>query len=766
MPGPNTQAINNAPAPVTTAPAPAVAAPQAQTKVRQTQSAVSQTLIGTLGQFHLLPGEVQGFTEYQFLGYPCRSPLQLNNILGPLFWRSFDANLITAIEDLKKSNEVEKGKLHATLLSKYFNIKDVKNLVADNLNVSDHPNAYNALPNENSEDYHLHLYFLQPFRLFGITEANRKFIGKDAATVNREWLWHKSAENTNAAPLFRKVMQAYILSDILDDYQDAKANPELKDPEIVNILPLLTAKHSQLLEEIKKDTKKLFKSVAQPVIAQENAPDQIINNPNGLINSSAFNLVVDEHMNGFMDITAMYPGGRLLFGQPSIEPHHAIAARDEVPGESKLKANAHYILSWIFVHFNLSTSFFWLQTVLKIFVTQSKAFKNYVTNPNAKLIDLFFQSLLFIPNAIIVVSTPLLVFMPWIYGITSIPFTLLRTLMMHGPFKFLKDFNLLKMVDALELAKDGLLFYFYALPFLNLIMGGLVVLLPAPLLTAGLVTSFILVAVVMAIVFRDVVFDFIYALASPNVMQLLGVAVFAGMGAYLGSAIFCKVVSPYIPQSVLNTAAWLATPLGFIAHGIEKIVRLIVGEQNTAINLQHIIPSANRQPGINMPKPEVKFVVPQALADEITSLFNKVGRLNQSFHLSVERKAAIKQCLNELDVTTAPSLDALNQAIKNAKDLVKDNFDPNEAQLMKQLFKHLQEKQVALDVKENQSIMIHGNAGNYQPSWQMLKVLHEQGIIQPDGKWKTPEGIVVPDQMLEKCKRIEALKPASPATAG
>ncbi len=730
--------------------------------VGQTARAVSAHLTQNLAGFRIIPTEVTGFTEFNFLGYPCRSPIQLQNLVGPKFWRSFDPSLQSALNELKTSNEIDKSQLHATLLKKYFE----QDLESGQITLSNKPNAYQALPKEDSEDYQLQLYFLQPFRLFGISDNNRKFVGTDVATMNREWLWHPNARDNDSAPLFRSIIQVYILASIIEDCED-NTQQAFHSPEILAKLDALKALHAQLLTYIDRHTRSLFNAIERPTAISSS---HMRGTPQGFFSDSGLLRVIDNQFHGFMDVMGYYPAGRLLFGQPTQEPHYASATNENREAGNAPQSTWRFVLSWVITHLNISTSVFWLQKVLNILIEQWTTFKEFVnrtgqgTDGRQGFIKLLIQSLLFVPNAFILAAAPLLILLPGIYGITSMPFSLLRNWFMHGRYDSLREYKWLKWLDALEFIKDFVLFIWFAVPVLNLIIDGLILMVPTVLLApgyaVGLVVSSALIITTLAIIgARDIPVDLLTGVANLNFTQLVGTSVFASVGAYLGLGVAMRGLLPLIPQALKNGVAFVFSPLNRLVAPLERMVRYVAGEQNRAIDTANIIPTVNRQPGIDIPKPTVQLVIPQALSNEIDQLFSALGKLNQAFNLSEDRRKLIRDCIGALDKNTATSLEALNNAVLNAKNLLENNFSQQEAQTMTTLITYLREHEVALDNRENTAIRVQGNAGTYQPSWTMLKTLHEQGIIRQDGTWNAPNGIDVPSSLQDKCRRIEGLKP-------
>ena len=227
--------------------------------MESTPKLIANMLKNGLAHFPELKENVQGYSEFEANGFACRNPHDVNDLLTSSFWRKFDPMLKTALDEIISSDKIDRSKMIDWLLLKYLNINS---LAPEQLVSSIQSNAYLANPNPDSEDYQLHLYYLQPFRLFGITPSNRKFTSKHNKSA-LEWLWHANPDaGADCAPIFRNIIQIYILGQIVDLIHAPKhgaSTIQLKDH-----LPKLKFKHHELLQQLIVDIENLYKASCKP----------------------------------------------------------------------------------------------------------------------------------------------------------------------------------------------------------------------------------------------------------------------------------------------------------------------------------------------------------------------------------------------------------------------------------------------------------------------------------------------------------------------
>lgn len=659
---------------------------------------IKSILNDTLNQHADLRSEVQGFT-----GLSNETPINIQNLFGPQFDRNFNPTLGLMLNQLKESTELNQAELPDFLLKKYLGSEKTLE-----------PIAYYANPNPESEDFELHTVFLQPFRLYGILPEYRKFKGE-----SRQWLWTRDILNSNSAPIFRRIIQLYIAN-------------EFKSDDLVLKETLLTSLQTEI--------NALFYA-----LTNEPNLNSVVSNSRGLLSDPDLIAILDNRLlPGFLDVASLYPLGRLLFGQTSEEVHHTIANRQQ-PGWFG------YALAFLISHLNLSTSTFWVKVGLRILLNQWQTFKDYVSGrPN----ELMLQSFLFIPNAFILAASPLLILIPALYGITALPFTLLHRFCLEGPFKFLKNLNFLIALDILGLIKDCAFFFYFAIPVLSFLLASINAIVPPLLIGAGYYTSFILVLLVLGglfnIVFGDTSNDALnrlissiaWGIAGTNFFLFLGINIFLGIGAYLGTSLLAKLVVNTLPSNVLEKIKALFTPLSNLVLKIELGLTRWLGIK-ISHEIEAIIPLAEAQPNLLPPKIVPKMVLTSEDQDKINSLILRLGKLNQSHNLTPEQKRSIKTCIENLEITKHDNRESLTLAEKQAQLILQDNFSVEEANIMKGLVSELQEMN-----KEKAALQVQGAQNSYQPSWQLIQLLRDKELTQK----------LTPD-MQAKCEHIWQLKP-------
>ena len=714
----------------------------------RTTARTAQIFTDLLAAFPDESSEVQGFTAYSVEYYECRNPLQVHNLLGPRFHRTFDPSLKEAISAAKNASRIDKSRLHRALLEKYLGIRLTAESVGP-FNPQGDPNAYQSMPAQDSSDYTLHLNFLQPFRLFGITDQNRKKIWGNPAVRNRAWFWHQQSVNTDTAPLFRKIIQAYILAEVLADYA---APNDFQDPIVRAKLSELQAAHQAMLEEISLGWRALFTELHNLQISlnarQIRGSDRGIRNP-------PHAPVLDILMPGMLDVAAAFPIGRLLYGQPHAEMHHEMALRaSERHQENRLGFVLSYVFSWLMAHLNIPTSFFWMRVLVNIRKMCWEHLKSYITSPQMGFLDFSKGIVLLVLGLFILAMTPLLILTPWLYGLAGIPFTLLRAFCMYGPINKLRHFRILKLIDVAELVKDSAIFFAYAVPFLSVLLSGVNMLLPAVLLEIGEGISFVLIplGVLISIWLFPILFTTnIAALAGTHFFRFFGASLFLGAWTYLGLGVLGRqvyAIAPNASERAIRGFSWLLSPLGKLVDGIGKVLNYFAGETQTVAH-NNIIPEAVRQANQPLPMERDALVIPAALQAEIDTLVRQMSNLNQSPHLSAERKRLFSECLSNLDTEkSGVTLQSLQGAMGTARGLLENNFTRPEADRMLALVTSLQAgadaTQAPILRSERTGIMMKRGTNNYQPSWRMIQLLRDSNIPR--------EEIAT-----EKCDRIQRL---------
>lgn len=711
------------------------------THVLNTTKTLSDIFKNVLSRNLYYKTEVQGFLDYQVGIFSCRSPLEIQNLLGPKFERNFQPTLLAAINEIKESHLINKSQLHKTLIHKYIGIDLDQDI--QNARHTLQPNAYHAIPVEGSEDFQLHLYFLQPYKLFSITNQSRKYKGIDPATVNREWHWNKNL-HCDSAPLFRTIIQAYILSEILEDHS-ATAENDWKDPTITKYFPSLLKLKNGLLNQIQGEMDTLFNSMKMLALEGE-AEQEIEGDPKGL--DPMLGDLLNELLPGFMDVSTFYPIGRLLLGQPRVEPHHAVASSELDPQQNTILYALKYSFWWLITHLNLSTSVFWIQSAIGICKSTVSAFKEYVYAAQPDFKALALKSLMIIPNVFILASTPLLILLPWIYGLTAIPFNLLRAVFMR--FEKTRHYTAFKILDGIEFIKDVALFGMVAVPALNLIMASINAFMPGILLSIGAVISTTALIMIWAILNKDRTYhnnndiEGIMQLGASHYFRFIGLSVFLGIGAFLGSALVTRQVAPYISQRVIDSFHWGMTPVYWVGQKLSALLNRVVKDTIT-LDATNIIPQELAVEEIVIPQAE--FMIPESYQNEIFALSMALGKLNSAFNFSPQRKALARAVIEKLEAPK--SQEALKAALEEGRSLTANNFTADESTTIRNLIEELKNAKVndPQFQKEGMGIAVNGKGGAYQPSWNMIKILREQNKMDK-----------LSAAMQEKIGRIEGLR--------
>jgi len=691
----------------------AAAGPNPQeTLIRQTTRTLVEAFQNILQGYPDIGSTVEGFGRYDFLGYTdLNTPINIQNIFGPDFERKAQPGLLFALQELKDDDEIDKTKIHATLLHKYLGI-DIENVNINAVSIAS-PNAVNAYlahASQEASDYSLHLYFLQPFKLYGITEADRKYEENDSNVSLREWCW--SATGCNSAPLFRKILQAFILSEILQDYVENKA--DFDDPRVAAIQDQLGVLRTQLCTTISADLMTLRDALRHGRLVEGNADGLLLGGRGTRLARD-----LSRALPNIMDVASLYPLGRLLLGQSSQEAHHLIAQNQRVP------FSLSYMGHWLFSHLNFSTSVFWLGVVMTNYRTMWRRLKNYVTRGEPDFSELLAGGVMIIPHAIILVLAPLVMIFPWIYGVTSLPFTLARSLCLYGPFPALKQFWILKCLDVVELIKDAFFFFVYVVPFLPLIFGMINALLPSVLLTVGSMVMFIGLLVIDILVTQHVNADDLQALsilASTHYVSFMGVVISLGFTSFLATGVIARQVALNAPNNMRNI---LRQSVSLIEQGAEKIAGYFFQSNLEAgvVDMAAVIPEEAAVDAITFSAAPIRVVPQQSNPAQAVLL----QRLQNTLNLSPEEKDRLKVQENlEQDYLFTPAEAGQIRALMDVENIV---------------FQTDRQVTRVFGAMPAQNI--------YIPSQRALSELQTAGQLN-----------TLPEATRNKCNRILALRPA------
>lgn len=357
----------------------------------------------------------------------------------------FHTLAIQEIVRIKDDHSLDRSEFYFAIIHKYIGISENDFRMNQLAAFSATPNAYHATPLLDLPDSLLHRYFQQPFQLFGISSERRR--NTDISTTEMQWTWCCTPEKTlDSAPLFRKILQAYLLAQMEEDIEEQNhfGLPLLPYFRQVKTLQELC------ISEIKRDLFALLKTLEEYLPCRGLLGEQVRNN-------------FDNLFPGFTLTMSHYALGRLLFGQLYVSLPHA-KSRKRLETSSK-KSFFSYLDSWFGYHFHLSISLYWgkliLSEVQKGYVLLSKYLRHesgwffFLSNAFFSIPFLTFLLLL----------SPILLLTPCVYGLTSLPFNLIRTLWLHGPRPFpllrrhkTSTYLFLSFLDILEALKDLFIF--------------------------------------------------------------------------------------------------------------------------------------------------------------------------------------------------------------------------------------------------------------------------------------------------------------------
>lgn len=719
------------------------------------RSHLSNAFKAIIGLNPQIASSVQGFTEYGFLGFACRTPHQVQNILGPRFDRTFDILVKKELESIKTDPSIVKQQLYLDLLQKYCGITIDLEVGLTKANVC---NADHSIPSEDDVEATLHHYYLQPSKLFGILPNQRKHICLSSEARDLEWRWGSGAD-TDMAKIFRKIICLYILDDIIDDLND----PTKKEYHHESLL----SSKDDLVKLYEKECEKFIRSLSSCFLAikkehsenlQTDKPIQ--GSPSGFLSNYREDRLLDNFMPGLFDVVGLYPAGRLLFGQPDNDLHYELALGNADVSRRKVWDTFKRWGRFVFAHLNLSTSLMWLKCSLFLMLSQWRQFRAHVVNPNAPVLDILKSSLMLIPNMLVIVASPILIAFPWVYGITSLPFSLLRLAVIHGPINFTRNYMTLMLLDGIEVTKDIFLLFSIGLPLLEsffMIANGI---LPNTLLTIGMGYAYTpiyitCIALALCILFkRDTHYrdgENIINLLDPRTALTVAASATARM---LGLLLFLSS-TVYVSSALLLQR--------FLSHHTEERLRYFRAYytiiENWASAIQRFIPVLNRQQNqeseqINIPNVKKNMPLTTAIAIDISpemrntadQLKRQIGILNMALHLSTERKQNYKNLYQRLDDPKLPKIE-LAQAIEEAHSSLNDNMTAEEVDSLEKLHAHLKSKGVTGLNHERIGFMQFKQNNTYQPSWALVQAIKQSGHFA-----------ALSPQTRQKCEHIESLR--------
>lgn len=689
---------------------------------------------------------VQGYFEYQHNEFEEKSPLNIETLLCSQFSRTFNPALITTLEELREEAELDKQKLHLALLEKYLNIKLPCTMPYQ---PSELCSAYFSVPSDENSDEFLHTFFLQPYKLFNISHESRKF--NENIKDKRVWYWQDKA--CDAAPFFRTLIQIYILSSILQDYENT--DNAFENEIVLENLEALKILRTEMLKSIQNSLRSLFLS-----IEQVKNPNKIKGNSSGVFSDE--NQAIEELLPGFTQTASVYPFGRLLFGQTPFVRQHVLALEasyDKDPTVSQLK----YTFVFVLKHLNLSSSSFWLKTILQRTFKHWLAFKNYLLGETENDRELIYQAIRSITTILIVISSPLLILLPGLYGLTSLPFTALRSVCIHGPFSRLKHYNLLLGLDLIEATKDFFLFTSIALPIFSAMLASFNLLIPPLMLGIGGTASYLLLIFLERSMTGRSAFSYLdpnplYSLAMSPPFSLIGTSVIFGTGSYLGCAYLGRTLNYLTPSIFKKPLSNLLSPIKRVITRAENYLRNWLFKPS--ITDEMVIPENTQKP--NLPLPKISLYQPTSeMLSKINTYEKKLGQLNQALYLEKEQKVPFRTCLLSLNIDNNTTEASLALAMQQANTCLEDCLSAEEIVQTSKIMAYFkaQDNNFIHQFQTERIFMLqHENQDVYQPSWKLLKLLQDQKFIYGMA-WTGPDEIRPSAALLNKYQRLLALAP-------
>lgn len=605
---------------------------------------------------------------------------QIKNLLGEKFERNFHLNLSSYLIELKNSARLDPTRWHAFLCAKYLGINlDAPPNTEQALPIK--PSAYYSEPSLQSEDFSLHQGFVQPYLVFGITAENRKYITWKKNS-QRKWYWKNPYYEADVAPLLRRIMQVYILDDILQDY--ANAQKKFFNPKIKRHLPKLKRYRQALLSEINHN--------AENVLRHLNAqtPDPSF----------------WQHLNKFtqadMDqIKPLFALWRSCTGNYLMEPH-ILQARRMLPHPNT--ENTGQLISWWMIsHLHLQISRWWWQKMVKGYQRIFRLLTNI--SRNALTAENYFRELRQIQQeAYWLVAAPMWMLLPPLLGLASLPFTLVKTWytfwlsmvqdeqeLTEPTQQYLQD---IMAIDIAESLKDLFLVLGVIFPFLRISsFCALNYMMQAPM-------SWQIWWALMQNLAQNVLsFE---TLALPQLFQSVNFVIVSYSIAYTTFAL------------LLLAAIALAASYGWI--------------QRYRFPDKFSHPMQQQLPRIEFPLQAEKTLA-FATKAQITALLAALYKLNQSlnFRPNLERKVIVT-LIEALQDPSKLSAKKLQQVLAQAQEIVGQNFSPQDAEQMKKMVEALvvPEKENALKQAELAGLKVQGSQGSYQPSQWLLEQLQTQ----------------------------------------
>jgi hypothetical protein len=462
----------------------------------------------------------------EVVGFIYPKSVLVRQLLGAELWYR---NFSPALEEILNSlaQELENGRDQLSPLNKNL-------LKAKYLNPGSDPHL--KMLDKNAEDYLLHLVYIQPWRLFAVTpKIHEEFQDCPKRLLDGWYLMVMNAsgkkEYFNLAPYFRAQIRI-IIANWCEKSEWAKDFPCPSLQEMSRTSP------QSLLDE----------------------PLRMSGNKEGWYSfewetdgdTSDLWMVVEKYL-------SYYALGRLFFGQQEDEVHHMLAKQYS-------QSALGYWYYWFVAHLNLHFIKAWIVMIYLLLKAQWQEFKHYIKGEGG-IKDFLFNGLLFIGGALLCVFCPLMVVLPIVCGIFSMPFTYVRTLCLHSDVPSLKHYFLLKCLDFIECLKDLGLFFWVGLPIVNRIAAAAIGIVPQPLFFSSTFLMFSILIVCLAFLVQNSyahgVGNLAWRLASTHAMRLTGFLSLAAFFLYSCLGFVLKGIRFCLPTTLLDG-------LGRVISWVEK----------------------------------------------------------------------------------------------------------------------------------------------------------------------------------------------------
>jgi hypothetical protein len=370
-------------------------------------------------------------------------------------------------------------------------------------------------------DYDLHLGYVQPWLWYGL---DRKY---EPGSLDTWIIGIASVEGAmmtyyNIALYFRAYMRAYIGAILQRTTQSADA-PKLRFTDIP--FPAIAA--------LKVEKEKYF----------------LPGRPQGWVP-----LVHEEDLPWKEDINRLigqYAIGRLCFGQTREEVHHITA-------KQYTSTTRDYCVYWLYLHLKLHVMKAWLMGICVFFGSQWILLKQYIRGDIHFLVFVKSGFSFVLAAMLLFVFLPFLLLVPLFCGITTIPFTLLRSLLLYGKVPILSHYFVLKCLDILETFKDLFFIFWIGMPIVTVVASMMIAWVPTWLLWMSSILIFCILPV-MEIFVRAITWNY-YSFVTTHVMRYVGLLTGAFFAVYIALGVCGRYLRSFLPdvlQRVIIEGIWI-----------------------------------------------------------------------------------------------------------------------------------------------------------------------------------------------------------------